>query len=115
MFDVGGPELLVIILAIIVLFGPEKIPEFTQLVGKGMQKVRQAQSQFQSQLQDIQDEVNKVAYPTSIESEQVILPIESDNNLTKPPKEESPKTIKDTDNISDNMADDTSDDIIQIN
>ena len=60
MFDVGGGELLLIIFAILLLFGPKKIPEIAQMVGKGMQKVRQAQAQFQSQLNDISTDVNKV-------------------------------------------------------
>jgi sec-independent protein translocase protein TatA len=57
MFDVGGPELLLIILAIIILFGPQKIPELAQMFGKGMRYVRKAQSQFQSQLNEIQTEI----------------------------------------------------------
>lgn len=57
MFDVGGGELLLIILAIIVLFGPKKIPEVAQMVNKGIRKVRTAQAQFQSQIQDLEREI----------------------------------------------------------
>jgi TatA/E family protein of Tat protein translocase len=57
MFDIGGPELIVIVLFILILFGPKKIPEFAQMVGKGMQKIKQAQAQFQSQINDIQSEL----------------------------------------------------------
>jgi len=59
MFDVGGGELLLIVFAILILFGPEKLPELAQMFGKGMQKVRQAQAIFQSQLNEIQTEVSK--------------------------------------------------------
>ena len=59
MFDIGGGELILIVLAILVLFGPEKIPEIAQMFGKGMQQLRKAQSQFQTQINDIQKEVNK--------------------------------------------------------
>jgi sec-independent protein translocase protein TatA len=59
MFDVGGGELLLIILAIIVLFGPKKIPEVAQMVNKGIRKVRTAQAQFQSQIQDLEREIKK--------------------------------------------------------
>ncbi len=57
MFDVGGGELLLIILAIIVLFGPKKIPEVMKMVNQGMQKVRKAQSEIQSQINNFQDEI----------------------------------------------------------
>lgn len=57
MFDVGGPELLLILLAVILLFGPKKIPEISQMLGRGVQKIRNAQSQFQEQMRDIEHEV----------------------------------------------------------
>ncbi len=58
MFDVGGPELLIILLAVILLFGPKKIPEMAQMIGKGINKVKQAQAQFQSQMDDIKSEMD---------------------------------------------------------
>ncbi len=58
MFDVGGGELLLIILVILILFGPEKIPEIARFVNKGLQKIRQAQSQIQTELNSINREIN---------------------------------------------------------
>lgn len=58
MFDVGGGELLLIVLAVIVLFGPQKLPEIAQMFGKGMRKVREAQSQFTKQMNTIKSEIN---------------------------------------------------------
>ncbi|MEJ5285709.1 MAG: hypothetical protein CH6_3233 [Candidatus Kapaibacterium sp.] len=58
MFDVGGGELLLIILVIILLFGPEKLPELSRMVNKGVRKMRQAQSQIQSELTNITREIN---------------------------------------------------------
>ena len=59
MFDVGGGELILIILAILLLFGPEKLPEFTKTINKGLRKVKQAQAQFQNQINEIQKDVEK--------------------------------------------------------
>lgn len=56
MFDVGGFELLVIILAIIVLFGPESIPKFMQQVGRGVRQFRKAQEELTQQIRDISAE-----------------------------------------------------------
>jgi len=58
MFDVGGGELLLILLAVIILFGPEKIPEISRLINKGIQKMRQAQNQIQAEITNITREVN---------------------------------------------------------
>lgn len=57
MFDVGGGELLLIILAIIVLFGPKKIPELMKTLNKGLRQVRKAQTEIQSQINNLQDEI----------------------------------------------------------
>lgn len=61
MFDVGGGELILILLAILVLFGPKKIPELAQMLGKGMQQFRKAQAQFQNQIDEIKTEITAPA------------------------------------------------------
>ncbi len=53
MFDVGGAELIVIILAIIMLFGPKSIPKFMQQVGRGVRQFRKAQEDLTQQIRDI--------------------------------------------------------------
>lgn len=58
MFDVGGGELILIVLAIIVLFGPKKIPEIAQMVGIGMRQFRAAQKEFTEQINTVKQEVN---------------------------------------------------------
>jgi len=60
MFDVGGGELLLILLAALVLFGPKKLPELAQMMGKGMQQLRKAQAQLNDQIKEIQNEVQAV-------------------------------------------------------
>ena len=56
MFDVGGGELIVVLLVILLLFGPKKIPEFAQMVGKGLRKFRMAQEELTQQIRDISAE-----------------------------------------------------------
>lgn len=63
MFDVGGPELLLILLAVILLFGPKKIPEMAQMIGRGLNKVKQAQAQFQDQMDEIKTEMDTAGEP----------------------------------------------------
>ncbi|MBX3042850.1 MAG: twin-arginine translocase TatA/TatE family subunit [Candidatus Kapabacteria bacterium] len=59
MFDVGGGELIFIILAILVLFGPKKIPEFAKMIKKGITEVKRAQASFTEQITDVSGEINK--------------------------------------------------------
>ena len=47
-----------IVLAIIVLFGPKKIPEIAKNITKGMQHVRKAQSQFNAQINNLKTELD---------------------------------------------------------
>jgi TatA/E family protein of Tat protein translocase len=63
MFDIGGGELILILLAILVLFGPKKIPEIAQMIGRGVQQVKKAQSQFESQMSDIRDDMHSATEP----------------------------------------------------
>ncbi len=53
MFDVGGGELLFILVVILLLFGPKKIPEFMQAVGKGVRQFKRAQEDLTEQLRDL--------------------------------------------------------------
>jgi len=63
MFDVGGGELIFIVLAILVLFGPKKIPEFAKMIKKGISEVKKAQSAFTEQLTDVNNEIQKQTKP----------------------------------------------------
>lgn len=61
MFDVGGGELVLIFIAVLLLFGPKKIPEVMRSVGKGLRQFRQAQEDLKEQLRDISSEVERSA------------------------------------------------------
>lgn len=59
MFDVGGGELILIVLAIILLFGPKKLPEIAKTVSKGFREVKKAQQAFTSQINTDFDDIKK--------------------------------------------------------
>ena len=52
MGSLGAPEILVIALVVLVLFGAKKIPDFMAGLGKGVREFRKA-------ARDIQDEIEK--------------------------------------------------------
>ncbi|MBE2187929.1 MAG: twin-arginine translocase TatA/TatE family subunit [Desulfobulbaceae bacterium] len=59
MFDVGGGELMLIILAVLILFGPKKLPEFAKMIKRGVNEMKNAQRQFSEQVTEITREVQK--------------------------------------------------------
>ncbi|GMV52907.1 MAG: twin-arginine translocase TatA/TatE family subunit [Chlorobi bacterium] len=59
MFDVGGGELILIILVILLLFGPKSLPDLARTVGKGIRQVKKAQEDLTQQIRDISADVEK--------------------------------------------------------
>ncbi|GAA2110504.1 hypothetical protein GCM10009841_32640 [Microlunatus panaciterrae] len=50
MFDIGAPEFLVLLVAAVILFGPEKLPEFARKAAKVLRYVRNLAGNAQEQL-----------------------------------------------------------------
>ena len=50
MFNVGGPEVLVILLVALIALGPAQLPEAARKVGKVMGEVRKVSSNFQREI-----------------------------------------------------------------
>ncbi len=59
----GGPELLVIVFVVLILFGGKKLPELMRGLGKGVSEFKKATSTFEKEVQEVKDEVQK-ADPT---------------------------------------------------
>ncbi|MGA2623026.1 MAG: twin-arginine translocase TatA/TatE family subunit [Bacteroidota bacterium] len=60
MGNLGAPEIMLIALVILVLFGAKKIPEFMQGLGKGIREFKKAS-------RDIQDELEKPVEDKKVE------------------------------------------------
>lgn len=50
MFDLGAGELLLIVFVVLILFGPKKLPELAQSLGRGMREFKRAQREFTEQI-----------------------------------------------------------------
>ncbi len=48
--NVGGGEILLILLVILIFFGPKKIPELAQSLGKGIRKFNDAKAGIETQV-----------------------------------------------------------------
>jgi sec-independent protein translocase protein TatA len=47
MFGLGTPEIILVVIVILVLFGAKKIPEFMQGIGKGVKEFKKATSDIE--------------------------------------------------------------------
>lgn len=51
MFNVGPTELLVILILALIVFGPNKLPEVSRSIGRGLREFRRASDEIQGQIQ----------------------------------------------------------------
>jgi Tat protein translocase TatB subunit len=66
MFNVGSPELLVILVVALLVLGPAKLPEAARQVGRAMGELRRLSSGFQAELRDaIQEPVPSNPLPAA--------------------------------------------------
>lgn len=50
--SIGGSELLIIMLIVLVVFGPKKLPELGRTIGKGLGEFRRASNDLRRSLED---------------------------------------------------------------
>jgi TatA/E family protein of Tat protein translocase len=65
MFDIGGGELLFILLIVVLLFGPKKLPELMQGLGRGMREFKKAQREFTDHINGAFEEEQRKSYRQS--------------------------------------------------
>jgi sec-independent protein translocase protein TatA len=59
-FNIGGPEIFVIIFIILLFFGAKKLPELARGFGKGIREFKDATKEVQDQIEDgIKDDEKK--------------------------------------------------------
>ncbi len=58
LFGISGGEILMLILLVLVLFGPKKIPEIARMLGKGIGEVRKVQREINTEIHRYSSEVD---------------------------------------------------------
>jgi sec-independent protein translocase protein TatB len=61
MFNIGGGELLVILLVALLVLGPDKLPEAARKAGNVMSEVRKMSAGFRQEMKSALDETQEVA------------------------------------------------------
>jgi TatA/E family protein of Tat protein translocase len=96
MGNLGAGEIILIVVVILIFFGPKKIPEIAQGIGKGMREFKKA-------MKDVEDEL--VPNSTSRNEEKRIASKDTELHAPAPEKVSDPEIIpgsKDTDNTQKN-------------
>ena len=59
LFGIGGPEIILVLFVILLLFGAKKIPELARGMGKGIREFKDATKEIKDEMDDTANEVNK--------------------------------------------------------
>ncbi len=88
LFGISGGEILMLLLLVLILFGPKKIPEIARMVGKGMGEVKKVQREINSEIHRYSSEIEKEA--KKMDLDQVAGPEVSKGKNKPEAAEESP-------------------------
>jgi TatA/E family protein of Tat protein translocase len=73
---VGPMELLVILLLLLVFFGPDRLPEIGAKLGKGVRSMRRATREFSEELQQARDAIEKPASQIASPIQEIAQPVQ---------------------------------------
>ena len=68
MFGLGIPELIVIFVIALVVFGPKRLPDLGRSVGRAMSEFKKASQEFQDSVKEEMKEVEKTAQVEEIKT-----------------------------------------------
>lgn len=88
--NIGFPEMIVLLVIALMVFGPKKLPEMGRTVGKSLREFRRASAEFRSGLR-LEDEPPRVPSPGSGTAGETETETETPSEPTEPPGD-TPKT-----------------------
>jgi sec-independent protein translocase protein TatA len=79
----GGTELIIILVAVLILFGSKKIPEFARGLGLGIKEFKKASREVTDEIQNTATDTPSAAKPAAPAPSRADLPVSQSSN---PPK-----------------------------
>ena len=67
-FGVGLPEVTVILILALLIFGPKKLPELGKQLGKTFKSLKKASNEFQNEIDQVMNEEDKEKSPKLTDS-----------------------------------------------
>ncbi len=58
LFNIGGGEIALIALVILLLFGGRKIPELMRGIGKGIKSLKDGMNDIEKDIKDVENDIN---------------------------------------------------------
>jgi sec-independent protein translocase protein TatA len=89
--NIGFPELIVIVIIALMVFGPKKLPEMGRTIGKSLREFRRASAEIRSGLV-LDDEPPRVPSPGSMPRKPDTAPEPVPPEATESPPGDAPKT-----------------------
>lgn len=85
----GGPEVLVILFIILLLFGAKRLPELSRSLGKSLGEFKKGKDDLEREIKDVQTDLHKAATEPEIKEEpseeEVLTEASDENNKTPKP------------------------------
>ena len=86
----GGPDLFIILLIVLVLFGAKKLPELARSLGQSMNEFRKAREEFDRELHTAGNDVKGQPQPQSYQAAQNVQPAQPAQPASQTPQPQPP-------------------------
>ncbi len=72
LFGISGGEVLILLLLVLLLFGPKKIPEIARMIGRGMNEVKKVQREINTEIHRYSSDIEREAREMESEIKNIV-------------------------------------------